>query len=189
MKYNLFFLKYLIIIYFKIKNWLFEKWFIYIENVEIGVNNVFYKNVYIKKMYGGNIKIGNSNEFLYGVMLLSYGGIIEIGNNCSINPNTIIYGHGKGTIIGNNVLIAGQCMIIPANHTFSNLKVNINQQPLQSHGIVIENDVWIGAGCKILDGVTIGEGSVIAAGSVINKNVPSYSVVGGIPGKIIKKRC
>lgn len=136
----------------------------------------------------GIIEIGPATEILHGCLLMTYGGIISIGSNCSINPYTIIYGHGPGTIIGNNVLIAGQCMIIPANHIFSRLDVPINQQGTNSKGIVIEDDVWIAAGCTILDGVRIGKGAIVAAGSVVNRSVAPYSIVGGVPAKFIKSR-
>jgi acetyltransferase-like isoleucine patch superfamily enzyme len=136
----------------------------------------------------GRIEIGNLTEILHGCLLMTYGGSILIGSNCSINPYTIIYGHGSGTKIGNNVLIAGQCMIIPANHNFSRTDIPMNLQGTNSKGIVIEDDVWIGAGCQILDGVTISRGSIIAAGSVVNKSTEPYSIMGGVPAKLIKKR-
>src|SRR5690606_34098570 len=97
------------------------------------------------------------------------------------------YGHG-GVIIGDDVLMAAGCMIIPANHRYSDTTKTINSQGLSSHGITIESDVWIGHGCSILDGTTIGRGSVIAAGSVVNKNIPPMSVAGGVPAKILKGR-
>ena len=119
---------------------------------------------------------------------MSYGGEITIGNNCSFSPFTIVYGHGKGTKIGNNVLVAAHTLIIPANHNFSSVHLNINQQGINSKGIIIEDNVWIGAGCKILDGVTIGTGSIVAAGSVVNKSIEPYSIVAGVPAKKIKSR-
>ena len=118
---------------------------------------------------------------------MTYGGNITIGDFCSINPYTILYGHGNLSI-GNNVLIAAHCVIIPANHIFSDLDSPINSQGLTTKGIIIEDDVWIGAGCRILDGVTVGKGSIIAAGAVVNKDVEPYTIVGGVPAKIIKKR-
>jgi acetyltransferase-like isoleucine patch superfamily enzyme len=134
------------------------------------------------------IEIGDFTEILHGCLLMTYGGSIKIGSYCSINPYTIIYGHGSGTIIGNNVMIAGHCMVIPANHNFSRIDIPINQQGIHSNGIIIEDDVWIGAGCQILDGITIGKGSIIAAGSVLNKSTNPYSVMAGIPAKLIKTR-
>lgn len=137
--------------------------------------------------HGGSISIKGHTEILEGVIIQSQGGHIKIGDHCSINPYTIIYGHGN-TTIGNNVLIAGGCMIIPSNHAFDKMDVPINNQNNIKKGITIENNVWIGHGCSILDGVAIGEGSVIAAGSVVNKSVPPFSVVAGVPAVVIKRR-
>ncbi len=154
----------------------------------LGSANYFDKNVTIQKIHGGSIEIGSKNEFLYGVQLLSYGGKISIGNNCSISPYSIIYGHGKGTIIGNDVLIAAHSIFIPANHNFANKEININQQGLNSKGIIIADNVWIGARVTVLDGVKIGKGSIIAAGSVVVNDVEPFTVVGGVPAKFIKSR-
>jgi acetyltransferase-like isoleucine patch superfamily enzyme len=92
-------------------------------------------------------------------------------------------------IIGNNVLIGYGTALLTTNHYFKNPKLLINKQGIISKPIIIQDDVWIGARSVILPGVTIGKGSVIAAGAVVTKNVESYSVVGGIPAKLIKKRC
>lgn len=142
----------------------------------------------IKIKGDGKVIIGSNTEVLDGVILMSYfSGCITIGSNCSINPYTIIYGVAD-TIIGNNVLIAGHCMIIPNNHIFSDKSRPINSQGNNYKGIIIEDDVWIGHGCSILDGVTISKGAVIAAGSVVNKSVPPFCVYGGNPAKLIKQR-
>lgn len=157
------------------------------KKIKLG-NNVFISNdAKIEIRYGGKISIGNNNHIFDGVLILSYGGEIVIGNNCNINPYTIVYGHGN-TKIGDNVLIAGHCMIIPNNHNYKNPNLTIMEQGNTSKGIIIEDDVWIAHGCSILDGVIIGKGSIIAAGSVVNKSVPPYSIYGGVPAKLIKKR-
>jgi acetyltransferase-like isoleucine patch superfamily enzyme len=140
------------------------------------------------KPQGGSIRIGKKTELLHGVLLYANGGQIIIGEKCSINPYTVIYGHGAGTTIGNNVLIAGHCMLIPNNHIFADTVQPINMQGCISKGIIIEDDVWLGNGCSILDGVTIGRGSVIGAGSVVNKNIPPYSIAVGVPVRIISNR-
>ncbi|RZK18705.1 MAG: acyltransferase, partial [Flavobacterium sp.] len=124
------------------------------KNINIARDTTIYENVQIETNYGGSITIGSNNEILYGACLMTYGGKIDIGNNCSINPYTIIYGHGKGVKIGNNVLIAGHTMIIPSNHIYTSLHNPINQQGSTSKGIIIEDDVWLGSGVKVLDGVT-----------------------------------
>jgi acetyltransferase-like isoleucine patch superfamily enzyme len=161
-------------------------------NKRNGVLNIhssvkIYPNVVLETNHGGKIIIGEKTELSYGVLLMTYGGSIEIGRNCSINPYSVLYGHGN-LKIGNNVLIAGHCLIIPANHKFDNLNLPINAQGESRKGIIIEDDVWIGSGCQILDGVTIRSGAIIAAGSVVNKNVESNCVFGGVPAKFIKVR-
>ncbi|HMO34365.1 MAG TPA: DapH/DapD/GlmU-related protein [Lacibacter sp.] len=158
------------------------------RRVIIGENNTIGRSVEFDTTLGGDIIIGDNNEILTGCLIMTYGGTVRIGSQCSINPYTIVYGHGAGTVIGNNVLIAGHCMIIPANHVISRTDIPIRQQGVSSKGIIIEDDVWIGSGCRILDGVTIGRGAVVAAGSVVNKSVEPYSIVAGVPAKLIKKR-
>lgn len=133
---------------------------------------------------GGSFSIGQRCEIGVGVQILTCGGNIWIGDDCSFNPYCVIYGHG-GLRIGNSVRIATQTVIIPANHVFSDRLTPIRLQGLTTKGIEIEDDVWIGAGVKVLDGVTIGRGSVVAAGAVVNKSFPPFSIVGGVPGRII----
>ena len=148
---------------------------------------IIHKGAIIRIWKGGRINIASGTEVLHGAVILTYGGSITIGSNCSINPYSILYGHG-GLTIGNNVLIAGGSMLVPNNHVYTHPERPILLQGSSSKGIRVEDDVWIGHGCSILDGVTIGKGSVVAAGSVVNKNVPPYSIVGGVPAKILKKR-
>jgi acetyltransferase-like isoleucine patch superfamily enzyme len=157
------------------------------ENLKIHSSVSICPNVFLDTQYGGKITIGKNCELLHGVLVMTYGGNISIGEKCSINPYTVLYGHGNLTI-GNNVLIAGHCLIIPSNHNFSDLTIPINQQGETKKGIVIKDNVWIGSGCRILDGVTIGEGAIVAAGAVVNKNVEANTIVGGIPAKLIRAR-
>jgi len=114
-------------------------------------------------------------------------GSISLGAFNSVNPYCVLYGHG-GLTTGDYVRIAAHTVIIPANHIFDNPDVPIARQGLTKKGIRIGNDVWIASGCSILDGVEIGDGCVIAAGAVVNRSVLPYSVVGGIPAKVIKMR-
>lgn len=133
------------------------------------------------------IIIGEKTSIGHGVCLLTYGGSIEIGENCDINPYSIICGHGKGTRIGDNVLIAPHCMIVPSNHVFKHKDLPIISQGSSSKGIVIEDDVWIGHGCSILDGVTIGKGAVISAGSVVRRDIDCYEIFMPNSDKIYRK--
>ena len=153
----------------------------------IGNGSSIAKSAVVEIRGGGTITIGEGTEVLDGAMILTHGGNIEIGNNCSVNVYSVIYGHG-GVKIGNNVLIAGGNMIIPNNHNFMSRDKTIIEQGATAQGIVIEDDVWIGHGCTILDGIVLAKGTVVAAGSVVNKSTEPYSVVAGVPARIIKYR-
>jgi acetyltransferase-like isoleucine patch superfamily enzyme len=120
-------------------------------------------------------------------MLSTSGGWIKIGNNCTVNSFAVLYGHG-GLEIGNGVRISAHVVIVPMNHIYKNPAIPIWMQGETRKGIKIEDDVWIGAGAKVLDGVKIGKGSVIGAGAVVTEDIPSYSVAVGVPAKVIKKR-
>lgn len=132
--------------------------------------------------------MGNDNIIMNGVLVMSYGGKVLIGDHCHINPYTILYGHGEGLVIGDNVLIAAHCVFAPFNHNYNDLHQNIYGQGENSKGIVIENNVWIGAGSQVLDGVRVGEGAIIAAGSVVTKSVPNNAIVAGVPAVVLKYR-
>jgi acetyltransferase-like isoleucine patch superfamily enzyme len=120
-------------------------------------------------------------------MILSHGGDIVIGDDCSVNPYSILYGHG-GLKIGDKVRIASHTVIIPGNHKFGRVDIPIFRQGVTMKGIVIDDDVWIGANCTILDGVSIGKGAVIGAGSVVTRDVEPFSVVAGVPARVITTR-
>lgn len=157
------------------------------KNIRLGKNVDIAADAKIETRLGGEIEIGDNTTIHDGVLIFSYGGKLVIGENCNINAYTVIYGVG-GLSIGNHVLIAGHTMIIPASHVFEQQEKTIIEQGITQQGIKIEDDVWIAHGCSILDGVTIGKGAVIAAGSVVNKNVEPYTVAAGTPVKKIKDR-
>lgn len=136
---------------------------------------------------GSYIKLGKKCRVSLGAILASYGGWIEIGDSVSINPYSILYGHG-GLRIGNDVRIAAHCTIIPANHVYTSGKVPIGEQGVSRQGIKIADDVWIGANCVILDGTSIGDGCVVAAGGVVRGTLPPYGVYAGVPVRKIGER-
>ena len=136
---------------------------------------------------GGSIRIGKRCEIHDYAMLLTYGGHIEIGDDCSVNPFTIIYGHG-GVTIGTGVRIAAHTVIIPANHNLGNDDRPLHRSGVDMKGIRIDDEVWIGAGCRILDGVEIGRNAVLGAGSVVTKSIPANSTAAGVPARVLKLR-
>lgn len=136
---------------------------------------------------GGEIKIGARTYIDHGVIIRSLGGRIEIGDDCSINAYSVLYGAG-GLEIGKGVRIASHTVIVPSNHRFSDPNTPIKDQGLTLKGIFIEDDVWIGAGARILDGVRISSGSVVGAGAVVTKSTEPYSIVAGVPATKINIR-
>ena len=112
---------------------------------------------------------------------------IEIGRNFHATRNFVIQCANK-VIIGDNVLVASNVFIIDYNHGLSPETPSYLDTPLElSDGVFIEDGVWIGNSVIILPGVTIGKKSIIAAGAVVTSNIPAYSLVAGVPAKIIKK--
>jgi len=109
--------------------------------------------------------------------------LMTFGNNVSINPYCYIAGEIS---FGNNIAVANHTSMHSANHTYSDIKVPIKYLPIENSPIIIDDDVWIGAGCRILSGVHIGNRSIVAAGAVVNKDVPTHTIVGGVPAKVIK---
>lgn len=135
------------------------------------------------KFNHNNLNIGKKTH-INGLKNTFFKENIYISTNVNITAsnNSKIY-------IGNYVMIAHNVMIIGGNHAYERVDIPIMLQGDGKQGdIIIEDDVWIGAGSIILTGVTINKGSIIAAGSVVTKSVPEYSIVAGNPAKIIKKR-
>lgn len=132
----------------------------------VGKNNVIKKNTLIDEgsSIGCNNYIGNNVRICAS----------KIGNYCSIAPNVTI-GPGEHTLYN----ISTKVSVMEK----AGMKVDLIKKQL-----LIGSDVWIGANAVILRGVTVGNGAVIAAGAVVNKDVPSYAIVGGVPAKIIKFR-
>jgi acetyltransferase-like isoleucine patch superfamily enzyme len=133
------------------------------------------------------VTIGSHTKIRSGARIYAMGGTVTIGDNCSVNPFCVLYGTG-GLSIGDNVRIAGHTVIVAAMHRFDRRDVPIWHQGSDAAGITIEDDVWIGAGARILDGVRIGTGAIVAAGAVVVSQVAPYSIVGGIPARLIKER-
>lgn len=101
---------------------------------------------------------------------------LTIGDNSSIGPYGYVGCSGKITI-GNNVMFGPKCSLFAENHVFSDTQMSIKSQGVAQKGITIEDDCWIASNVIILDGVTIGRGSVIGAGTIVTKDIPAESVV------------
>jgi maltose O-acetyltransferase len=141
------------------------------------LGNIMFKNC------GKNIDVEKRAYFGLGYDL-------EIGLNSGIGIAAKIYGIGGGgeVSIGNNVVMSSDVTILTLNHHYNEKNKPIREQGVKYSNVIIEDDVWIGYRATILPGVKIGKGSVIGAGAVVTKDVSPYSVVGGVPAKLIKER-
>lgn len=137
------------------------------ENIELGENVVFMKNSYVYAHDGGKL-------------------IIQ--NNFTMNSNSQIGATSGKISIGNDCAIASNCVLRAANHNFENPAIPFRQQGHTYGEIIIGNDVWIASNCVITANTKIGDSSIIGAGSVVTKDVEPFSVVGGVPARLIKKR-
>ena len=160
------------------------------SKIEIG-DNVVIDDFCVLDAKGDNnegIKIGNNVILARNTVVSCKGGNILIDDNTNISYNCII--HSESNVkLGKNILIAAYCYIIGGGmHSFERTDIPIIQQGSISKGITIEDNCWLGADVKILDGVTLGRDSVVGAGSVVNKNIPPFSVCAGIPAKVVKNR-
>jgi acetyltransferase-like isoleucine patch superfamily enzyme len=125
-----------------------------------------------------------SNSIIEDYTTINNGvGDVIIGNSTFIGLNNVIIGP---VTIGNHVMLAQHITISGLNHNYQNIDLPISEQGINTAGIVIEDDSWIGANVVITAGVTIGKHCVIAAGSVVTKNIPPYCVAVGNPAKVIK---
>lgn len=116
-------------------------------------------------------------------------GDVYIGKNSYINSCTVIYS-GNGIKIGQDVLIAANCTLAPTNHEYKDKSKTIKIQRFKESkgGIIIEDDVWIGANCVILDGSIIRKGAVIGANSLVSGEIPEYSIYVGSPARKVGER-
>jgi len=109
-------------------------------------------------------------------------GDVILGERSQVNSGTVIY-TGNGVTIGKGVLIAANCTFAPTDHQYERADIPIIDQRFKQSrgGIIIEDDVWIGANCVILDGATIRKGVVVGAGSVVRNELRPYTVYAGNP--------
>jgi acetyltransferase-like isoleucine patch superfamily enzyme len=140
------------------------------NGIEIGANTIV--------MHGAVLHVYNFRD-------LPHAGI-KIGRDSLVGEYSVIRGQG-GVTIGDRVYTSPFTQIIAVNHVFDNPDRPFVEQGITAQGIVIEDDVWLGAGAVITDGVYVGKGAVVAAGAVVTKDVLAHTVVAGVPARPIKK--
>lgn len=135
----------------------------------------------------GRVSIGRSVTLQSGSLVDAQRGYVTLGSDVSINHYSIVLGLG-GVEIGNYVRIAAHCMIVSFDHNFAARDVPITKQGVTKKPVVIEDDVWIGAGAKILGGTVISRGCVIGANAVVKGKTEPYGVYVGNPARLLKYR-
>ena len=160
------------------------------DQIKLGAGAYLDQGVYLHACPGG-IEIGANSLVMHGAVLhvynfrdLPHAGI-RIGRDSLVGEYSVIRGQG-GVVIGDRVYTSPFTQIIAVNHVFSDPERPFVEQGITAEGIVIEDDVWLGAGAIITDGVRVGKGAVVAAGAVVTQDVPAHTVVAGVPAKQIK---
>jgi acetyltransferase-like isoleucine patch superfamily enzyme len=142
------------------------------------VRSMYYRKRF--KHFGKGVLI-KSNVFIYKFSNVELDDLVNIGPGCHL------YAEG-GIHIGKYTMLAMNVILMSGNHIFNDIRIPITDQGSSSLPIKIGDDCWLGANVIVLQGVTIGNGCVIGAGSVVTKDIPDYSVAVGNPAKVIKKR-
>lgn len=161
------------------------------DHIILGHGSYIDRGVYLHACPNG-ITIGPGSIVMHGAILHVYNfrsmphSGITIGRDSLVGEYSVIRGQG-GVEIGDRVYTSPFTQIIAVDHVFDDPNRPFVEQGITAEGIVIEDDVWIGAGAIITDGVRIGKGAIVAAGAVVTGDVEPHTVVGGIPAKLIKK--
>lgn len=160
------------------------------DQVRLGRGVYLDEGVYLHACPGG-IEIGegtlvmhHAELHVYNFRNLPHAGI-RIGRDSLIGEFNILRGQG-GITIGDRVYTAPLVQLAAVNHVFSDPARPFVEQGITAQGIVVEDDVWIGAGAIITDGVRLGRGAVVAAGAVVIRDVPPHTVVAGVPARVVK---
>lgn len=140
---------------------------------------IWYLRRILKVIEGGEKTYFEHHVFIGGP------GKVKFGKSCQINENTFI----ETADIGNYVMIAPNVAIISSMHNHDRTDIPmILQGATTGRKVIIEDDVWLGRNVLVMPGVRIGEGSIVAAGAVVTKDVPKYKVVAGVPARVIQDR-
>jgi acetyltransferase-like isoleucine patch superfamily enzyme len=160
------------------------------SHIRLGRGAYLDHGVYIHATPGG-VTIGAGTYVMHNAILHVYNfrnlprAGITIGARSLIGEGCVLRGQG-GITIGDDVFLAPLVQVLAVDHSYTDPERPISTQPISTRGITIEDDVWIGGGAIILDGVRVGRHSVVAAGAVVTRDVPAFSVVGGVPARVLK---
>jgi len=163
------------------------------RRISIGESCILEDHVFIDALsqngvtLGDNVTIAKYSTIQCTGVIQELGVGVVIGDNSAIGAYSFLGGQG-GINIGQNVIIGPKVSIFSENHEFDQLDIPIRLQHPTRKGVVIEDNCWIGANSTIVDGVTIHSGCIVAAGSVVTKDVAPNTITGGVPAKTIRVR-
>jgi len=159
------------------------------HKIVIGDNVVIDDNCLLdaKGEHNKGIVIGSGSFIGRNTILSCKDGDIEIGENANIGFNCEIFSASKVTL-GKNALFAAYCYLIGGEHTYSRTDISVLEQERKSDGIIIKDNVWLGASVKVTDGAHIGRDCIIGTSAVVRGVIPEFSIAVGIPAKVIKNR-
>jgi acetyltransferase-like isoleucine patch superfamily enzyme len=139
---------------------------------------------------GGEVRLGDRVHIYRGTIIeVGAGGSVVIGADTHVQAGCHLKGFLRNVVIGSNVQIAPHCGFSPYEHNFDDRNAKIQAQGIRSAGdIVLEDDVWLGLGVIVLEGVRVGQGAVIGAGAVVTKSIPPQAVAVGVPARVVRMR-
>lgn len=137
--------------------------------------------------FGNNVSVGKNTTIECTGNLKHIGKGLQVGNNVGLGTHGF-WGCAGGITIGDDTIFGNYVSLHAENHIFSDMEIPVRFQGVTHQGISIGRNCWIGAKVTILDGVSIGDGCVIAAGAVVTTQFPANCIIGGVPAKIIKYR-
>jgi acetyltransferase-like isoleucine patch superfamily enzyme len=150
-----------------------------------------YVTIYAHPGAGGGVYL-DENVHIYRWSMVELGngnGSLHVGHDTFIQSGCILNPFVANITIGANCMIAARCALMPYQHGFAETDRPMREQPLTSKGdIVIEDDVWLGVNVAVMDGVIIGQGAIIGAGAVVTKDIPPYTIAGGVPARVLRAR-
>jgi acetyltransferase-like isoleucine patch superfamily enzyme len=163
--------------------------FHYAERIRIGAHARVAGNAVLRANtdHPDGVSVGRRTSILESVLINANRGSVVVGDDSWLGPFCLLYGNGD-IRIGDGVLVAGHTSINTVSHHAERVDIPISEQGTEVAPVVIHDDVWIGLNAVILQGVTIGRGAIIGAGSVVTRDIPAWSVVRGAPAKVVRSR-
>lgn len=163
------------------------------RSMHFGRSVIIEDDVLIDALSHQGVQLGDNVTIARGAVIQCTGVISQLGIGLSMGPNSAIgaysfLGAQGGIQIGSDVIMGPRVNIHSEDHGYDDVDAPMRLQPVRRQGVVVENNCWIGAGAIILDGVHIGGGCVVAAGSVVKRNIPPNTVVAGSPARIVGNR-